>query len=115
MDQPGYSYQPPQPNEHQPLMQNEQTNQYQQHQFEQLQESQQVVYQQPMIYQNQSNEQQTITLGQNPIQCFCPHCNKGLKKNERRSVAVSVESLIVDFFRDLTINSPIDATKILFK
>lgn len=50
-----------------------------------------------------------------PVEVFCPHCNKGLKKNERRSVAVSVESLIVDFFRDLTINSPIDATKILFK
>ena len=50
-----------------------------------------------------------------PIEVFCPQCNKGLKKNERRSVAVSVESLIVDFFRDLTINSPIDGTKILFK
>ena len=50
-----------------------------------------------------------------PIEVFCPHCNKGLKKNERRGVAVSVESLIVDFFRDLTINSPIDAAKILFK
>lgn len=50
-----------------------------------------------------------------PVEVFCPHCNKGLKKNERRSVAVSVESLIVDFFRDLTINSPIDGTKVLFK
>lgn len=50
-----------------------------------------------------------------PIQVFCPQCNKGLKKQERRGLTVSVESLIVDFFRDLAINSPIDGSKILFK
>jgi len=50
-----------------------------------------------------------------PIQVYCSQCNKGLKKGERRSVAVSVDSLIVDFFRDLSINSPIDGSKIIFK
>lgn len=50
-----------------------------------------------------------------PVEVYCPHCNKGLKREERRSVAVSVDTLIVDFFRDLTINSPIDGSKILFK
>lgn len=50
-----------------------------------------------------------------PIYVECPECNKGLKKEERRSVAVSVDSLIVDFFRDLSINSPINGSKILFK
>ena len=50
-----------------------------------------------------------------PIYVQCPECNKGLKKEERRSVAVSVDSLIVDFFRDLSINSPINGSKILFK
>ena len=50
-----------------------------------------------------------------PVQVYCPECNKGLKPEERRSVAVSVESLIVDFFRDLYINCPIDGSKILFK
>lgn len=50
-----------------------------------------------------------------PIEIYCPECNKNAKPEERRSVAVSVESLIVDFFRDLYINSPIDGSKILFK
>lgn len=50
-----------------------------------------------------------------PIQIFCPECNKDLKPEERRSVAVSVESLTVDFFRDFCINSPISRSKILFK
>ena len=50
-----------------------------------------------------------------PVQVFCPECNKGLKKEERRSMAVSVDSLIVDFFRDLSINSPINGSKVLFK
>lgn len=50
-----------------------------------------------------------------PIQIYCPECNKGKSKEERRSVAVSVDSLIVDFFRDICDNSPIDGTKILFK
>jgi rubredoxin len=50
-----------------------------------------------------------------PIQLYCPECNKGKKQEERRSVAVSVESLIVDFFRELYINSPINESQILFK
>jgi DNA-directed RNA polymerase subunit RPC12/RpoP len=51
-----------------------------------------------------------------PITVYCPECNKDLEPGEeRRSVAVSVDSLIVDFFRDLYINCPIDGSKILFK
>ena len=50
-----------------------------------------------------------------PVQMFCSECNKGKKPKERRSVAVSVESLTVDFFRDICNNSPIDGSKILFK
>ena len=50
-----------------------------------------------------------------PIQMFCPDCNKGLKPEERRSVAVSIDSLIVNLFRDLYINCPVDGSKILFK
>lgn len=50
-----------------------------------------------------------------PVQLFCSECNKGKKPKERRSVAVSVESLTVDFFRDICNNSPIDGSKILFK
>ena len=46
---------------------------------------------------------------------ICPECSKDLKPEERRIVTVSVENLIVDFFRDLYINSPIDGSKILFK
>lgn len=37
------------------------------------------------------------------------------KGEEGRGVTVSVESLIVDFFREICINSPIDGSKILFK
>ena len=50
-----------------------------------------------------------------PIELYCSHCNSGKSPEERRSVAVSVDSLITDFFRELFINSPIDGTKILFK
>lgn len=50
-----------------------------------------------------------------PIQLFCKECNKGLRPEERRGTAVSVENLIVDFFRELYINCPIDGSKILFK
>ena len=50
-----------------------------------------------------------------PIELYCSHCNSGKAPEERRSVAVSVDSLITDFFRELFINSPIDGTKILFK
>lgn len=47
------------------------------------------------------------------INVSCPECSKNQER--RKLVAVSVDSLIVDFFRDLCDNSPIDATKILFK
>lgn len=49
------------------------------------------------------------------IEFFCEDCNKDKTKEERRSVAVSVESLIVDFFREICDNNPIDGSKILFK
>ena len=47
------------------------------------------------------------------ISVVCPECSKNQER--RKLVTVSVDSLIVDFFRDLCNNSPIDATKILFK
>lgn len=48
-----------------------------------------------------------------PVMVECPNCRDD--RGERREVAVSVDSLIVDFFRELYINSPIDASKIIFK
>ena len=50
-----------------------------------------------------------------PVNVYCKECNKGLRPEERRGTAVSVENLIVDFFRELYINCPIDGSKILFK
>ena len=50
-----------------------------------------------------------------PVQLYCKECNRGVRPEERRSVAVSVESLTVDFFREIFINCPIDGSKILFK
>ena len=50
-----------------------------------------------------------------PITVFCSECNKDKSITERRGMTVSVNSLIVDFFRDLCINSPINGAKILFK
>ena len=47
-----------------------------------------------------------------PITITCPKC---LEDGREASVAVSVESLTVDFFRDICSNCPIDGTKILFK
>ena len=47
-----------------------------------------------------------------PVQIECPSCKAD---GREASVAVSVENLTVDFFRDLCTNSPIDGTKILFK
>ena len=47
-----------------------------------------------------------------PIQLECPKCKED---GREASVAVSVENLTVDFFRDLCVNSPIDGSKILFK
>lgn len=45
------------------------------------------------------------------IEINCPICSK----EGRRGLTVSVESLIVDFFRDIFNNCPIDESKILFK
>ena len=50
-----------------------------------------------------------------PIQVFCPRCNAEAGVEERRSIAVSVEDLIVDFFREIPNNCPLDGSKILFK
>jgi len=47
------------------------------------------------------------------IEIVCPGCSKN--EGERRSLTVSVSSLIVDFFRDIYINSPINESKIVFK
>jgi hypothetical protein len=47
-----------------------------------------------------------------PVNLYCPECSK---EEGRGKVTVSVNSLIVDFFRDICYNSPIDATKVLFK
>lgn len=49
-----------------------------------------------------------------PVTVDCPHCRKN-KNEEGGVVAVSIDSLISDFFRDLIINSPIDGSKVLFK
>lgn len=48
-----------------------------------------------------------------PVIVECPNCRDD--RGERRDVAVSVDSLIVDFFHDLYVNSPIDASQIVFK
>lgn len=51
-----------------------------------------------------------------PIQVECPECNKNIKnEEERRYMTVSVNNLIVDFFREIVRYNPIDATKIQFK
>lgn len=50
-----------------------------------------------------------------PIKLFCPNCNKDKSEEERSEVTVSVEKLIVDFFREISINCPLDGSKILFK
>ena len=50
-----------------------------------------------------------------PVEVFCENCNKDRKPEERRGVAVSVDSLITDFFREIIDNCPIDGTKIVFK
>lgn len=49
------------------------------------------------------------------IPVYCPECNKDKRPEERREIAVSVDTLIADFFREICINCPIDGDKILFK
>ena len=46
-----------------------------------------------------------------PVKVFCPKCSG----KERREMAISVESLIVDFFPSISDNNGLDGTKILFK
>lgn len=50
-----------------------------------------------------------------PIKMYCDICNKDLKNEERRELTVSIEGLIVDFFREITINNQLDEDKIQFK
>ena len=50
-----------------------------------------------------------------PIEVYCTKCNEGKGVEERRSITVSVETLIVDFFREICNNCPLDGSKILFK
>lgn len=50
-----------------------------------------------------------------PVEIYCPACNHEKTGKERRSVAVSVDSLIVDFFQSVRINCGLDGSKILFK
>ena len=50
-----------------------------------------------------------------PIEVYCPKCNDGKEPEERRGITVSVETLIVDFFREICNNCPLDGSKILFK
>jgi hypothetical protein len=50
-----------------------------------------------------------------PIKLYCPDCNAGKPVEERREMAISVDSLISDFFREISINCPIDGSKVLFK
>ena len=45
-----------------------------------------------------------------PIKVLCPKCDK-----ERRGMTISVNSLVVDFFQSLTLNSKFDGSKIIFK
>jgi hypothetical protein len=48
-----------------------------------------------------------------PIEVICGKCKD--ENGERRRLTVSVDSLIVDFFRELYVNCPIDASKVIFK
>lgn len=50
-----------------------------------------------------------------PINIECPACNSGKSIEERSGITVSVETLIVDFFREICNNCPLDGSKILFK
>ena len=50
-----------------------------------------------------------------PIEVFCPKCNEGKGVEERRGITVSVGTLIVDFFREICNNCPLNGPEILFK
>lgn len=50
-----------------------------------------------------------------PLTVTCPKCSKDDNVENSGEMTMGVESLIVDFFRELRINSPIDESKILFK
>lgn len=48
-----------------------------------------------------------------PIEFVCNHCKN--EKGERRRVMGSINTLPIDFFRDICTNCPINAAKIVFK
>lgn len=48
-----------------------------------------------------------------PVYVACPNC--GGKEGGSMAISVNINTLIVDFFRELYNNSPIDRSKILFK
>lgn len=50
-----------------------------------------------------------------PVEVRCPKCGLDEETGERRSVAVNVSTLTVDFFREIANNCPLDGSKILFK
>lgn len=50
-----------------------------------------------------------------PIVVYCPKCNEGITDpNKMRGMAVEIESLTADFFRDVINNNRIDRSKVLF-
>ena len=50
-----------------------------------------------------------------PVEVICPKCGINEETGERRSIAVNVQELTVDFFREIRNNCPLDGSKILFK
>lgn len=50
-----------------------------------------------------------------PVEVVCPKCGVNEETGERRGIAVNVNSLAVDFFREIRNNCPLDGSKILFK
>ena len=48
-----------------------------------------------------------------PIEIICDKCKT--ESGERRKLTASIDNLVVDFFRDLCINCPIDVSKVVFK
>ena len=50
-----------------------------------------------------------------PVEVYCPKCGLDEETGERRGIAVNVQGLTVDFFREIRNNCPLDGSKILFK
>lgn len=50
-----------------------------------------------------------------PIVVYCPKCNDGIEDpSKMRGMAVEIDSLTADFFRDLIVNNRVDRQKVLF-